>query len=399
MVPDRPAWIEVDLRAIGRNVRLLCSLLEDGVALLAVVKANAYGHGAIPVARAALDAGAALLGVTCLDEALELRRAGITAGILMLGYAPPQHADLIVEHGIIANGYSNEVLTALNASAAAQGATARVHLKVDTGMGRLGPLPEQFGPLVVHALSLPNVRVEGIFTHFASADRPNDQQTTAQLAHFHAVLRVAAAHGLQPRYTHAANSAATLTRPDSHFNLVRVGAALYGLQPGPDVCLPAGISPALTFKALVAQVKRLPAGSAVSYGATYITDSPRTVAVLQVGYADGFRRSPENWRHVLVHGRRAPVLGVVCMDMCIVDVTGIPGVCAGDEAVLLGRQGDDVMTFEEVAERAGTINYEVACQLASRLPRTYLPDSARHADPAPRRLVGISRDGSSVQPR
>ncbi len=397
MVLDRPAWIEVDLGTIAHNVRLLRASLPEGTALLAVVKANAYGHGAIPVARAALDAGAALLGVTCLDEALELRRAGISASILMLGYAPPEHADLIVEYGIIANCFSSDVLAALDRAARKFGAIARVHLKVDTGMGRLGPLPADFAALVEEAGARKRIRVEGIFTHFASADQPSSPQTSEQLRCFTGLIKLATSYGLRPRYIHAANSAAMLTRPDALFNLVRIGAAIYGLRPSLETpCLP-GIEQALTFKTLIAQVKDVPAGQSISYGATYTCATPTRIAVLQAGYADGLRRSPHNWDYVLIRGHRAPIRGVVCMDLCMVDVTGIPGVQAGDEAVIIGAQGSERISFEEVAERAQTINYEVVCQLASRLPRIYFPDVKGSGTATPRQLSGISRDGSSVQ--
>lgn len=398
MIPYRPSWIEVDLGVIARNVRLIRELLPPGTALLAVVKANGYGHGAIPVARTALDAGAALLGVTCLDEALELRHAGITAGILMLGYAPPEHADLVVEYGIIANCYSPDVLEALDRAAARAGAVARVHLKVDTGMGRLGPLPAEFPSLVDRSLGLRHVRVEGIFSHLASADNPDSDQTARQGAEFERLVAAAARRGLTPRYVHLANSAATFTGAAAVGNLVRIGAALYGLHPSARVPCPPGIQPALTFKTRVSQVKDLPAGSAVSYGATYVTPRDARIAVLQAGYADGLRRGPQSWGEVLVRGRRAPIVGAVCMDMCMVDVTHVPDVRAGDEVVLVGRQGGDCITLEEVARCCGTGNYEVACQLASRLPRMYVPDVAAARGGLPRPFAGVSRDGSSVEP-
>lgn len=398
MSPYRPAWIEVDLGVIARNVRLVRERLPRGIALLAVVKANAYGHGAIPVARTVLDSGAALLGVTCLDEALELRHAGITAGILMLGYAPPEHADLVVEYGIIANCYSADVLDALDRAASKAGAVARVHLKVDTGMGRLGPLPGEFLDLIDRALGLRHVRVEGIFSHLASADDPESAQTARQRAEFERLVAAAARRGLTPRYVHLANSAATISGAAPVGNVVRIGAALYGLHPSARVPCPPGIRPALTFKTRVAQVKDLPAGSAISYGATYVTARDARIAVLQAGYADGLRRSPRSWGEALVRGRRAPLVGAVCMDMCMADVTHIAGVGAGDEAVLLGSQGNDHITFEDVARRTGTVNYEVACQLASRLPRMYVQDAASAAGAPPRPFVGVSRDGSSVEP-
>lgn len=372
----RPAWITVDLGAIADNVRQVRRRLGPQTSLLAVVKAHAYGHGAAPVAKTALAAGARMLGVTCLDEALELREAGITADILMLGYAPAWQASTIVANDITVTAYDPELLGPLSAAAQALGRPARVHLKVDTGMGRFGPLLSGLGDLACRALATPGVEVEGIFTHFATADAADEAYAREQLGRFRAALRVLAEVGCRPHWRHAANSAATLRLPESHFDLVRPGAALYGLDPSAATPCPPKFRPALSFQCLVAQVKTVPTGTPVSYGGTWYAGRPTRLAVLQAGYADGVRRSPRPWGDVLIRGRRAPLVGAICMDLCIADVTEIPGVAEGDVAVLLGRQGHEEITVGDVACRLGTIGYEVLCGLASRVPRVYVPDGA-----------------------
>lgn len=372
----RPAWITVDLGAIADNVRHLRRLLGPQTSLLAVVKAHAYGHGAAPVAKTALAAGASMLGVTCLDEAMELREAGVTADILMLGYAPAWQASTIVANDVIVTAYDPELLAPLSAAARSLGRPARVHLKVDTGMGRFGPLLSNVEDLACRALAMPGLAVEGVFTHFATADAADEAFAQEQVRRFHAALRLLAAAGCRPRWRHAANSAATLRLPESHFDLVRPGAALYGLDPSAATPCPPEFRPALSFQCLVAQVKAVPAGTPVSYGGTWRAERPTRLAVLQAGYADGVRRSPRPWGDVLIRGRRVPLVGAICMDLCMADVTDVPGVAEGDVAVLLGSQGQEAITVADVACRLGTIGYEVLCGLASRVPRVYIPAGA-----------------------
>jgi alanine racemase len=240
---------------------------------------------------------------------------------------------------------------------------------VDTGMGRLGLLPEQVLPFLHQVCALPNLVIEGIFTHFSVADETDKSYTHQQLDRFNAVLDLASRAGISIPIVHAANSAALLTVPDSRFNMVRLGIALYGLAPGRDTPLPVGFRPALTFETCVAQVKTLPPGSFVSYGNTYQTQGEEKIAVIPVGYADGFRRGPNHWEYVLVRGRRAPIVGRVCMDQTMINVTHIPGVRQGDPVVLIGQQGDETIAAQEVAERLGTISYEVISEILARVPR------------------------------
>ncbi len=367
--PGRPTWVEIDLEAVAGNVRAIAERVGPAVEVMAVLKADAYGHGAAPIAHTALNNGATWLGVACLGEALELRRAGISAPILTLGYTPPWQAREAVLADAVTTLFSLEVAQALSRAAVDLGRMARAHIKVDTGMGRLGLLPDEAAAFVREVVALPGLEVGGIFSHMAAADEADPAYTLWQLERFEGVLAALRAEGILPPRVHAANSAATLRFPQSHYTMVRVGLAMYGLNPSSDVPVPPGFAPALRFACQVAQVKEMPAGSYVSYGCTFRTERPSRIAVIPVGYADGFRRAPAHWGQVLVRGRRAPVVGRVCMDQSMIDVTDIPGVRAGDEVVLIGAQGADAITVDEVAERLGTINYEVVAEILARVPR------------------------------
>jgi alanine racemase len=342
------------------------------VRVLASLKADGYGHGALKVARTVLHNGASMLGVATVSEAIPLREAGIAAPILVFGYVPLWQMREAVRLDLTVTIYASEAARALARAAQALGKTARVHVKVDTGMGRLGIRSEQLDEilaLVREVRDLPGLELEGIFTHFAKADAEDLTHARLQLARFQNVLQAIEAEGMRPPLVHAANSAATFSLPEARFDMVRPGIALYGLDPSPEVRLPAGFRPALSFKTQVAQVKLIPAGEGISYGCTYITERPTWIAVLPVGYADGFRRAPATWGSVLIHGQEAPILGRVCMDQSMVDVSHIPGVRVGDEVVLIGRQGQAALTAETVAGRLGTINYEVVSEILARVPR------------------------------
>jgi len=369
---ERPTWVEIDLSAIASNTRRLAALVGPGVRVLASLKADAYGHGAIKVARTILRNGASMLGVATTSEARPLREAGIAAPILVFGYVPPWQMREAVRLGLTVTLYSLEAARALARAAQALDKNVRVHVKVDTGMGRLGIRAEdvpQILALVREIHAQRNLELEGIFTHFAMADTRDQTYTRLQLARFHSVLRALEREGLRPLLVHAANSAALLSLPETRFDMVRPGIALYGLNPSEDVPLPEGFLPALAFKTQVSQVKVIPAHEAISYGCTYVTERPMRIAVLPVGYADGFRRAPANWGSVLLHGREAPLVGRVCMDQCMIDVSHIPQARAGDEVVLIGCQGRAMLSAEMVAERLGTSNYEVVSALLARVPR------------------------------
>jgi len=372
MRPERPTWVEIDLSAIGNNTRQIAALVGPNVRVLASLKADAYGHGALKVARTVLHNGASMLGVATVSEATPLREAGIAAPILVFGYVPLWQMREAVRLGLTITLYSVESAQALSRAALALGKTVKVHVKIDSGMGRLGVRAEQVEEvlaLVREIKSLPALELEGIFTHFAMADAADSTHTKLQLARFQHVLAVLEAQHLRPLLVHAANSAALIHFPETRFDMVRPGIALYGLDPSAEVRLPAGFRPALSFKTQVAQVKLIPAGECISYGCIYRTEQPARIAVLPVGYADGFRRAPTNWGSVLIHGQEAPLLGRVCMDQCMVDVSHIPQTRVGDEVVLIGRQGSASLTAEQVAQRLGTINYEVVSEILARVPR------------------------------
>ncbi len=369
----RPTWIEISRQALANNVRRLRAQIGPERTLFAVVKANAYGHGADLVAPEVLAAGADRLAVAAVNEAVALRRSGVAAPILVLGFTPEELGETLVQEDLVATLYDLQVAQAWSHRAQALGTRIRVHVKVDTGMHRLGVYPEEALDFLAALARLPGLEVEGLFTHFSSADEADKRYTLEQLLRFTELVAALAERGLRPPLVHAANSAATLTVPASHLDGVRCGIALYGLHPSSETPLDSGFRPVLSWKARVAQVKRLEKGAPVSYNRTYVAPSPRMAAVVPVGYADGFPRAPRTWCHVLVHGRPAPILGRVCMDQTVVDVSehfaaGQP-VALGDEVVLIGRQGDVEVTAEAIAERLGTINYDVVSRILSRVPR------------------------------
>ncbi len=365
-------WAEIDLDAIAHNVRQLKRHIGERVELMAVVKANAYGHGAAPVARTALKSGASRLAVNRAVEGIELRRAGIAAPILILGYFPPWEAEAVVRHNLTPTVTEREVASALAEAAARQGKAVPLHVKVDTGMGRFGLLPEEVVDFVKSLADFPNLRLEGLYTHFATADEADKSHTRRQFGVFLQVLKRLEEAGIEVPVRHAANSAATLDLPETHLDMVRCGIAIYGLYPSAEVSRSVALRPAMSLKSRVARLRTLPAGSCISYGCTYVTSSPTRVALVPVGYGDGYHRLLSNRGQVLIRGRRAPILGRVCMDQLVVDVSGIPGVRLDDEVVVFGRQGEEEISAEEVAAWAETINYEVTTSVLPRVTRVYL---------------------------
>jgi alanine racemase len=375
-------WAEVDLTAIQHNLRRMKAL--TGTRLMAVVKANAYGHGAVEVARAATGAGADWLGVARAEEGLALREAGLAPPILVMGYTPPAIAADSIGRGLTLAAFDLEAAQAYAAAARALNRTVSVHVKVDTGMGRLGLLPDD-APQFVQALNaLDGLRVEGVFTHFANADSlpsssgrgrqprvawgEGEYSSQHQLQKFESIL---SALPSRPALVHACNSAGALALPAARLDMVRVGIALYGLNPSGEVPCPPDFRPALAWKARVTQVKVLPPGHGVSYGSQYVTTERETIAVVGVGYADGYRRVL-HVNEVLIGGQRAPVRGRVCMDQIVAGVTHLPAVRAGDEAVLLGAQGGEVISAGELARKWGTINYDVTSGIMARVPRVFV---------------------------
>jgi alanine racemase len=369
MDPSRrhATWVEVDLGAIENNIRQIRALTPAQV--MAVVKADGYGHGAVEVGQAALRAGATWCGVARLEEGLELRRAGVQAPILVLSPLPAGRFAEAVAEGLSIAIFSHEQIEAAAGTGRQLGRPAGLHLKLDTGMSRLGARPEQAAELARRAAGAEGARLEGLFTHFARADESDLSSAESQLEVFRQVIEGLQQVGLRPPLVHAANSAATLTLPASHFDLVRPGIAVYGLHPSPQCRLPGGFRPALTWKSLLSQVKRLPPGRGVSYGHAYVTRADELIGTVLVGYADGFRRVPMN--QALVRGVRVPVVGRVCMDLCMLQLDAVPEARVGEEVVLVGPQGEVAIPAEEVAGRWGTVNYEVTCGIGARVPRVY----------------------------
>ncbi len=377
--PPRTTWIEVSRGALGNNFAQL-QRLARGTPIMAVVKANAYGHGAVPTALALQAAGAHSFATACLSEALELRAGGIERPILVLGYTPGRQAPLALEAGVTLTVYDAETAAEMQAALVEAGAPggerARllVHVKVNTGMNRLGVRPDGAGALLSALRALPGLEVEGIFTHFATSDELDKDYSELQFRRFAELLEQLAAAGLRPPLAHAANSAALLTLPHTALDLVRCGIALYGLDPDMHECpLPGGFVPALTWKAVVTHVAALEAGEPVSYGREFVAGGPMRVAVIPVGYADGFPRKPRTWESVLIRELPARILGRVCMDQTIVDISQIEAaggeVRQGEEVVLIGRQRDARLSAEEISERLGTNNYDVVSRILARVPR------------------------------
>lgn len=369
----RPTWVEVDLDRIKHNVAEL-RRAAPGAELMAVVKADGYGHGAVPVAEVALEAGASWLGVATLEEGVDLRKAGLTAPVLIFGYIPAAQADSVVLYDLRPTLFHMDLAQALNQWARALMRTVPVHIKVDTGMSRVGIQPAD-AVAFAHAVSeLPNLEVEGLLTHLACADEPDNPFTAEQIRRFddlQAALRDAA---IQPKLRHAANSAGTLLHPAAHYDIVRAGIALYGLPPDPVVKWPADLRPALSFRSRVALVKEIAPNTPVSYGSTYRATGAERVATLPVGYADGYFRLLSGRSRVLIGGRSCPVVGRVCMDQLVVRVPDDLAVAVDDEAVLIGEQGSESISASELAGLVGSINYEIVCAISKRVPRVYRKD-------------------------
>ncbi|MFI5053376.1 MAG: alanine racemase [Acidimicrobiia bacterium] len=374
----RAVWSEVDLDAVRHNVAALRELARPAE-FLAVVKANGYGHGAVPVARAALDAGASWLGVARVEEGVQLRAAGITGPIMLLSEPASESARETVAHGITPVVYTEAVIDALAKAVAdsGRGAPLDVHLKVDTGMHRVGCRVDDAVARAAQVAGRDELVLAGVCTHLAVADEPADPYTAEQLARFEAMLEALDAAGLRPPLVHAVNSAGLLTSPAGHYDLVRVGIACYGLPPAPALAGFAGVQlrPALSLRARITMIKTLPAGARVSYGGRYALEAAGRVATVPAGYADGV---PRNLGLVggeaLVRGRRVPIAGVVTMDQLMLDLGDVPAE-ADDEVVLIGRQDDHEITATEWAEKLGTISYEIVTGIGARVPRTYRGDA------------------------
>ena len=358
-------------------MRIICQNLLPTTELMAVVKADGYGHGAEAVARAALHHGAAWLGLGNVREALEIREAGITAPILVLTPPPKWHAAAAVSQGLRVAVCTEDLARALSKEAQGRNLTARVHVKVDTGMGRLGVLPCQAVDFISRISRLPNLEIEGVFSHFATADRADQTYAKQQFQLFEQMLQRLAAAGIRIPIKHMANTAAALNLPETQLSIVRSGIAIYGLGIGenPRQRKPNGeqalnLEPAMELKASVSYVHRVAAGSAVSYNAVYVTSKATNIVTLPIGYAEGYSRLLSGSGEVLLGGKRYPLVGNICMSQCMADV-GDDVIDIGETAVFLGEQGCEYIGADEIAAKMGTIHYEVICRLSGRVPRVY----------------------------
>lgn len=381
----RRTWAEIDLDALSRNFRTVRNAVSPKAKVCCVVKADAYGHGAVRVAREFQDLGADWFAVSNLEEALQLRFGGLTKPLLVLGFTPAEEAGTLAQYDISQCLYSSDYAEALSSCAQKAGATVKVHVKIDTGMNRLGfpfqDISRDEGTVeeVKRACTLPGLFPEGIFTHFAVSDEGSDGDafTMRQFGCFKEMLESLQREKIVFQVRHCANSAAVFDYPLSHLDMVRAGIVIYGLSPSGALRNRPDLVPALSLKSVVSHIKTILPGSTISYGRAYTVQRPMVVATVPVGYADGYPRSlspggGKKGAHVLLHGRRCAVVGRVCMDQMMVDVTGLSHVSIGDTVTLIGRDGEEEITADELAAIEGTINYEVVCGLSKRVPRVYL---------------------------
>lgn len=371
-----PTWTEVNLDAIAQNVRNIKKLIGEKKELMAVVKGNAYGHDILEISSVVLKNGASRLAVARLEEGIFLRKAGIVVPILILGLTLKQQAELLVSYNITPAVCEYEMIEKLSESAIKEGKAVKVHLKVDTGMGRIGILSHDILRFTKKIRALKNVEIEGIFTHFSVADEKNKTYTEEQFKKFMGVLTLLEKEGIRIPIKHVGNSATLLDLPHMWLDLVRPGISIYGLYPSTEVQKTIKLIPAHSFRTRIVFLKELSAGEYISYGRTYTTIKKRTkVASLPVGYADGYNRLLSNQGEVLITGRRFPIIGRICMDQCMVDVSSLLEVKIGDEVVLWGRQGEEEITVEEISEKIGTINYEIVhLPDKKRVPKLFIKD-------------------------
>lgn len=358
----------VNLSAIAYNVDQIRRRVGRKTDIMAVVKADGYGHGSVEVSSAALKSGANCLGVAVPEEGEELRKAGVDVPIAVLGLIQPEEAYRVVDFNLEQTLCSLEVAKALNQIASDKGTTVNVHLKIDTGMGRVGVQPKDALAFVRGIQGFKNLNLKAIFSHFSCADEVDKTSARKQVEVFDGVVREIEASGVRIPKKHMANSAAILDLPETYYDLVRPGIMIYGLYPSTEVSHSIELKPAMTFMTKVTFVKRVPSGSPISYGRTFTTQKETLVATLPVGYADGYSRLLSGRGDVLIKGYRAPLIGRVCMDMCMIDVSGVENVQPGDEVILFGEG----LPVDEVAEKLGTINYEVVCAVGKRVPRVYI---------------------------
>lgn len=368
----RPVWAEINLDNLAHNIREVRKHTDKDALVTAVVKANGYGHGSVEISRTFLDNGADRLAVALLTEAIELRKGNITEPILILGYTPPTQYEKLLEYNIIQTIYNYEDAKILSNKAVELGKKATIHIKIDSGMGRIGFLPtEDSIKDIINISKLPNIYVEGIFTHLAKADEIDKSHAMEQFEKYMKVVNNLEKHGLSIPLKHVSNSAGIIDIPKFNLNMVRAGIMIYGFYPSEEVEKNMKLKPAMTLKAKISHLKVVPKGTGISYGQIFVTEKESKIATIPIGYADGFTRMLTGKAEVTVRGKRAKIVGKICMDQCMIDVTNIDDVKLGDEVVIFGY-GLDCPSADELASKLGTINYEIVCMVGRRVPRVYM---------------------------
>lgn len=369
----RPVWAEINLDNLAHNIREVRKHTNENALVTAVVKANGYGHGSVDISRTFLDNGADRLAVAILTEAIELRNGDITEPILVLGYTPPTQYGKLLEYDIIQAIYNYEEAKMLSNKALELGQKATIHIKLDSGMGRIGFLPtEESIEDIIKISKLPNIYIEGIFTHFAKADEIDKSHTKGQFEKYMYIVNALEERGLNIPIKHVSNSASIIDLPEFNLNMVRAGVMIYGFYPSDEVKKNIELKPAMTLKAKISHLKVVPKGTGISYGQIFVTDKESKIATIPIGYADGFTRMLTGKAEVAINGKRAKIVGKICMDQCMIDVSHIEDVKLGDEVVLFGYGKEEYPHADEVASKIGTINYEVVCMISRRVPRVYM---------------------------
>jgi len=364
----RPTWLNIDLDAIKFNLRQVKKIISPETEIMAIVKANGYGHGASEIAKVSLEEGVGWLGVATVHEGVELREAGIEAPILVLGTLLSNQIDDIVEYNLTPTVYTYDLAKKLSQI----GIDIKIHIKIDTGMGRIGLIAEEAGEEILKIANLANIKIEGIFTHFAKSD-VDKAYTAKQLNRFNQLIDFLKDNGIEVPIIHTSNSAAIINCPKAHYKMVRMGIILYGLYPDQTLSNQIELKSAMSWKAKIVHVKEVKTGTAISYGCTYVTKSKTKIATLPVGYHDGYSRALSGQVEVLFKGQRVPVIGNICMDQMMIDVSGME-VEVGDVVTLLGKEGGEEISANELAYKLGTINYEVISRIGLRVPRIFYKD-------------------------
>lgn len=372
----RPVWAEVNLDNLAHNIRQVRKYTNKDALIMAVVKANGYGHGAIDIARTFLENGADRLGVAILSEAIELRKANITESILILGFTPSSQYEKLLEYNLIQTIYNYEEAKILSQKALKQNKEATIHIKVDTGMSRIGFLPtEESAEMILKISRLPNIKIEGIFTHFAKADEVDKSHVLGQFSKYMEFINILEEKGLNIPIKHVSNSAAIIDLPEFNLNMVRAGIMLYGLYPSNDVNKEKiKLKPAMSLKSKISHLKTVPKGTGISYGQIFTTEKESKIGTIPIGYADGLTRLLTGKAEVYVNHKRVPIVGKICMDQCMIDLTDLEDVKLGDEVVIFGYE-ENHPHIDELASNIGTINYEIVCMVSRRVPRVYISNN------------------------